>query len=318
MKTQAIVNPKAGGGTTNARWPLIHQVLQDEGFQHEVVFTEHAGQASDLARQAHADGFELVVAVGGDGHIHGVVNGLLADRKRGQPNPGLAIIPTGTAGDLAKTLGLPRDPAAAARQLAQSKYVRDLDVGLVSLSHDGKVSSRYFTNVAGLGLDGAIVSRLDRRGKLGSGTLPYLLGLLAVIGRYRNTDTSLQIDGRPFQRKVNSVFVCNGQYFGGAMRVAPQSLVDDGQLDVVVLGDLWLVEILFHLPKLYRGKHLAHRKVSFHRARTVAIEPAHPMPAQADGEYLGAGSATFEILPGKLRLYGCPPPTSNGGPKSGC
>jgi diacylglycerol kinase (ATP) len=307
MKTQVIVNPASGRGSLIEHWPTIRKVFMEQRFEYQAVFTEYRGHAAELARRAVSEGFELIVAIGGDGLIHEVVNGLMADQSASSRKVYLGIIPCGTGGDLARSLGLPRAPIEAARQLARSTFFRELDVGLGTFMHSGRLTRRFFANVAGLGFDAAVVERTEHRGKFGWGTVPYLIGLLTLMGGYQNKEVSLNIDHQVFQARINSVFVCNGRFFGGGMQVAPAAQLDDGQFDVVVLGDLKPIEILWHLPKLYRGKHVALKKVSVRRARTITIEPVQRMLGQADGELVGEGPATLEILPAALRLYGCRP-----------
>ena len=255
-----------------------------------------------MARQALSDGFEWIVAVGGDGVVNEVVNGLMANGKAVRPQAALGIIPCGTGNDLARMLGLPRDTLATARHLAQSKQSRLIDIGEVVFTHEGKSQLRYFANDADLGFAADVVARLECTGKFCRGTVSYFVALLRTALRHRSQHVTLQVDDRPSEGKIATVLVCNGQSTGGGMWVAPNAALDDGLFDVVVVAGLRPWEILWHAPKIYRGTHLAIRKVSVHRARTVSVASPQRLLVVADGELIGEAPATFSVLPQALRV----------------
>ncbi len=302
MNPKLIVNPMAARGQVGKRWPEIHEVLKQEGWPFEVVFTERRGHAMELARQALDSGFDLIVAVGGDGTLNEVVNGMLENGQAVNSEAALGVISSGTGSDFVRTVGIPRDVLAAARSLVHARTVRPLDVGEVTCTNDGRPLHRYFANVAGMGFDAEVVDQLERGGKRGGGTLPYLTTLITTIARYQNKDVSVHLDDQALQGRVNDVIVCNGKYFGGGMRVAPHATLEDGAFDVIILGDFSTVEILMNTPKIYNGTHLTLAKVSECRSSTVRVETNQPMLIEADGELIGQGPALFQILPGALKL----------------
>ena len=302
MNPKLIVNPMAARGQVGKRWPEIHEVLKHEGWPFEVVFTERRGHAMELARQALDSGFDLIVAVGGDGTLNEVVNGMLENGQAVNSEAALGVISSGTGSDFVRTVGIPRDVLAAARSLVHARTVRPLDVGEVTCTNDGRPLHRYFANVAGMGFDAEVVDQLERGGKRGGGTLPYLTTLITTIARYQNKDVSVHLDDQALQGRVNDVIVCNGKYFGGGMRIAPHATLEDGAFDVIILGDFSTVEILMNTPKIYNGTHLTLAKVSECRSSTVRVETNQPMLIEADGELIGQGPALFQILPGALKL----------------
>ena len=303
MKTQLIVNPTSAGGKLRARWDEIRQTLEAENFPFEAAFTECRGHASELARAALARGCDLVVAVGGDGTLNEVLNGMIQDGTAIKPDASLGVISTGTGSDFARTLGLPRDMVAEARRLAKARTKRSIDVGEVIYPVNGESASRYFINVAGMGFDGEVIQRIEKNGKRGAGTLPYLTTLILTISAYHNKDLTLKVDGQPVRGRMNAVVVSNGKYFGGGMMVAPHALLDDGQFDVITIGDMNTFEVLMNTPKIYKGTHLSHPKVSEYHGRTVQVEPEQQMLIQVDGELVGPGPATFRIHPGMMNLW---------------
>ncbi len=285
------------------RWPRIEERLRALNFPFEAVFTERRGHATLLARAALDAGFDLIVAVGGDGTVNEVLNGLVVDGKAIQPAAALGIITSGTGGDFARTAGLPRDMLAAAEHLARATGTRPFDVGEIVHGLYGQEQHRYFANVAGMGFDAEVIERLESGGKRGSGTIPYLMALVRTVTSFRNKDVKMEIDGRVVQSRFNSVIVCNGQYFGGGMQVGPHAALDDGLFDIVTLGDFSVLEILIHTPKIYNGSHLSVAKVGECRAQSVAVESRQRMLIEADGELIGSGPARFRILPAALNLW---------------
>ncbi|HEX7594427.1 MAG TPA: diacylglycerol kinase family protein [Anaerolineae bacterium] len=302
MKPKLIVNPIAAHGTMAKRWAQVQEILRAENFEYDSALTERRGHASELARAALDAGYELIVAVGGDGTLNEVVNGMIRDGKAINPHATLGVITSGTGADFVRTAGLPRDPLASARHLAHATQARVIDIGEIVYRADGKETHRYFANVVGMGFDGEVIERTERGGKRAGGTIPYLTTLVAMIFSYQNKDVTLKVDDKTMQGRMNSVIACNGQYFGGGMRVGPNATLDDGKLDVIVLGDFSVAEVLMNTPKIYNGTHLSHPKVSEYRGTTVTVESKQRMLIEADGELIGEGPATFRVIPAALRL----------------
>ncbi len=302
MKTFFIVNPRSGRGKPGRLWPQISEVFRAQDRTFEVAFTERRGHGKALARQALQDGFELIVAVGGDGVVNEVVNGMMADGKAVNPQATLGIVPCGSGNDLARMLGLPRETLAAARHLAQSSQSRLIDIGEVVFTSGGRKELRFFANDANLGFAADVVARLERTGKFSRGTVPYFVALLLTALRHRSQFVRLCVEDRPYEGMMTTVLVCNGQSTGGGMWIAPEASLDDGLLDVIVVGGLRPWEIFWHAPKIYRGTHIAMRQVSVHRARTVTVTSPQRLSVVADGELIGESPATFRVLPLALRV----------------
>ena len=295
-----VVNTSAGAGRAGARWPALARELERVGLAFEPAFTEGPGDAMRLAETAGRAG-RTVVAVGGDGTINEVVNGLMAGQAPGAPPPTLGVIPSGTAQDFARSAGIPLAPRAAIALLARAAP-RPTDVGRIRFQ-SGAV--RYFANYAGAGFDAVVTARAKDWGHMLRGALAYVVGFFAVLRGYENKHFELRPDGGPSlepARRINMVIVANGGNYAGLLRIAPAASLDDGLLDVVIIGDVGRFELLASLPLALFGRHLAHRKVATLRVRSVGVSAGEPLPVQSDGEIAGELPAEFDVIPGALRL----------------
>lgn len=296
---KVIVNPTAGAGKTARLWPHIMSLFQGQGLRFEHDITEAPGHAIELARAAAADGYNMVISVGGDGTINEIVNGLYAAGNI--QDAMLGIVSTGTGGDYIRTIGIPRRYEEACRCFLEPKNLT-VDLGVVEYASNGQRAERLFVNFAGMGFDAEIVRRTTQQFKA-LGSLPsYLAGLLVTLLAYRNKDISLTVDGETENRRVCTVVMNNGRYGGGGMLTAPDASINDGYFDVMIIGDLSKPDLLRSLPRIYKGTHLTHPKVTMKKAKEIEIRSAQPMQLQADGELLGQVPARFRILPSVLKV----------------
>jgi len=295
-----IVNPVAANGAVGKHWPRIRDFLQAEGASFDAVLTEEPGHAIRLARQALDEGHRTIVAVGGDGTVNEVLNGLVVEGTV-DPEVALGIIPWGTGADFVRTAGIPRHFMGAGRQLLRGE-TRTVDLGRITCLHQGQEVERYFINAAGLGFDGEVAELANRFPKVLGGTITYLMCLFIGLVTYRNKNVEFSFDGQHVKGRINSIIVCNGRYLGGGMFMAPDASFDDGIFDVVILGNLNKLEVVVNLPRLYKGTHLTHPKVSLCHAKEVHVEAHERIFLQADGELVGEAPATFRIVPQAVRV----------------
>jgi len=299
LSTKFIVNPVAGAGKTARKWPHIMSLLKDIGLRFEHDLSEAPGHAIELAKAAAKQGYERVVSVGGDGTVNEVVNGLYQAGSIGDAV--LGIISTGTGSDYIRTLGIPRPYEAACQCLMGSKKLT-VDLGVVEYIEEGQLVKRLFVNFAGFGFDAEIVRRTTQGFKALGATAAYLTGLFTTLICYQNKRVSLTVDDEAVDSKVCTVIMSNGRYGGGGMLTAPEAELTDGLLDVIIIGDLSKPDLLRSLPRIYRGTHLTHPKVTLKRAGVVEVKSAQPLPLQADGELLGEIAARFYVLPAALKV----------------
>jgi len=298
-----IVNPAAANGGVGKRWPQIHDFLRSQGADFDAELTKAPGHAIELARQAMEKGYKIIVAVGGDGTVNEVINGLVVEGTTGA-DVALGMIPYGVGTDLARTLGIPRDYKEACKLLLRGER-RTVDLGQITCIHEGREITRYFINAAGLGFDAEVAELTNRLSKLKAlgGTIPYVISVLITLVTYRNKRMDITFDGRNLKARVNLAMVCNGQYLAGGMHMAPHASLDDGSFDLIIVGDFGKLELVATFPRVYKGTHLTHPKVDEYRdVKKVRIESQERALIQAEGEIVGEAPATFRIIPHALQV----------------
>jgi len=295
IKTVFLVNPAAENGAAGRRWPELAHEAASLGLQGDTRFSERPGHLTELAREAAADA-DLLVAVGGDGTVNEVVNGIAGLDVE------LALIPRGTGGDFVRTFGIPRKLDRAV-EVALRGRTRAIDLGRGRYrSWAGEDEDSYFANIASAGMSGAIAKRTNETSKALGGKVSYAWATVAVFSRWRSDEVRVRVDGTERAGRMHDVIVANGRYLGGGMKMVPEAEPDDGLLDVLLIGDLTKRDLLLTMPKTYRGKHLPHPKATLLRGTTVEIDAPEPLPVELDGEQPGTTPVCFEIVPRALRL----------------
>jgi YegS/Rv2252/BmrU family lipid kinase len=241
-----------------------------------------------------------VVAVGGDGTVHEAVNGLM--RIEPERRPELATIPRGTGKDFARSHRIPAD-LDKALQVVREGVLRDADVGRAAYAAwDGTRGESYFANFAGAGISGAVAARANTSSKALGGRASFFWATTSVFMGWSNSGYEVEIDGDPRSGQMLEVIAAIGEYLAGGMRLTPGADPGDGLLDVILIGDVTKLDFVRTLPKIYRGTHLPHPRAEVVRARRLRVETDSPLPIALDGEQPGTTPATFEIVPGALRL----------------
>lgn len=297
-RTLVIVNPMAKHGETEKLVPVVEQLLMS--VPHDTVTTAHTGHAAEIA--AGATGYSTVLAVGGDGTVHEVLNGLM--HHPAASRPALGLIPTGSGNDTRRTLGISEDIADAVLQF-QSGERRPFDVGVCNGIH--------FNNSFAAGLDARVTAKAVeyKTTKKRSGLWLYLTALMHVLfHELRGEQVRMTLDGEaPYDTEMLIVAVTNGPTYGGGFFITPDSKPDDGVFDMCVIDPLSLPECLWRLPFVIMGKHTRMKPVHMSRHTSVVIEADHPVPAQVDGEVLLEKRYEISMLPGAIT---CIVPRRNG------
>lgn len=296
-----IANPTAGRG----RDPVLRRLrraLDDRGLEHDVVATDERGHAVELARAAVEEhGLRYVVAVGGDGTVHEVVNGLVdPDRGPIRDDLVLGVVPAGSGTDFVRTFGLRVPPERIAAHL-DGDGLYPIDVGRARLTGlDGEPRSLVFANIADVGYAATVVDRAERLPRF-LGRLRYLIGTFAAIRTFELQPGRIVLDATEQRGRYSNVVVANGQFFGGAMKVAPRAIPDDGRFNV----QLWrgsARDVFLMTNRIRRGDHLGHDEVQEYQSGRVEVHTDEPVLVEADGEVVGRTPATFDLLPTAVAL----------------
>ena len=281
MPWTAIVNPAAGRGRTRKLLPELTQAARETGV--ELHVSPEPGAPTKLALAAAEAGHDLV-ACGGDGLVT-EITGVAADTGRR-----LAVVPTGAGNDFARVLGYDaKRPLDAFRALANGKD-RVVDLG--------RVNGRWYTCVTASGFD-AEANRWANTVQRLSGTTLYIAAVLRTLAVYKPHPFRLSVDGEEHEFRAYLVAVGNGPAYAGGMRVAPDARLDDGLLDVTVVGAMSKAEFLVNFPRVFKGRHVTHPKVQTYRAARVelsSLDPSLPMEVYADGERVGPLPGTMEAV----------------------
>jgi YegS/Rv2252/BmrU family lipid kinase len=309
MKTAVIVNPRSAGGRTGRRWTAVAETLAARLGPVETRFTERPGHGIVLTRALLEEGFDRIIAAGGDGTINEVANGFLDGDRPVRPQAALGVLPLGTGGDFRRTLGAPEEPHEAVEALARSEP-RLLDVGkAVFRGWDGRRHVRYFVNLVSFGMGGEVASRAQNVFSHLGGKAAFLWATLAAFFRYRSKQVRLRLDGAeaalPFE--IYNVAVGNGRFHGGGMQVCPTADPYDGLLEVTVIEYLRRRDAIRDLPVLYSDNVYQHPKVRHLRGRRLIAESLEEVRIEVDGEPLGALPLEISVLPGCVAVLQVPP-----------
>jgi diacylglycerol kinase (ATP) len=314
MRYKVILNPLAGRGFGARVLPKIRRLLSEQGLGYDLVTTTYAGEAVELARQAVLDGYDTVIAAGGDGTYHEVINGMAAASKEQTATDDvigtLSVLPVGSGSDFAFSVGVPSDLEGACARLAGGK-TKVVDLGRVTVDGDAHHPgiSRYFDNTVGIGFDG-VATLEGTKFKYLRGMALYLpVVLKTVFVSFKpvravieyEVPPSLQTDTDPLgdssdrahpqnvrrlEKTVLMATVCNGQREGGGFFIAPHARNDDGIFDLCLADNIPRLQILGLIPHFMKGTHVDKSCVTMLRSRHVVITSPDPLIAHADGELL--------------------------------
>jgi len=301
QRTFVVVNPSSAGGATRRRWPRIAARLRTVVGRFDVAFTRQPLDATRLTREALQSRFRRIVAVGGDGTLNEVVCGYFEADRPIAADAAVGILPCGTGKDFARTLGA-TDLDARLASLARAS--RLVDVGWARFTaHDGAPTERLFVNEISFGCSGRVTKAISPIIKRASGALAFTLATLRTLLTYRDQPVSISLDAeRARDHTITNGAFCNGQFFGGGMRVAPAARIDDGELDVTLWSGYRLLDFVTKRQALLSGAHVAEPGTLTFRARRATVTSTAPVLVELDGESVGRLPLEVRVLPNALRL----------------
>jgi YegS/Rv2252/BmrU family lipid kinase len=297
-RSVAIVNPAAGGQIARALGRL------DGLTSGSLVVrrTERPDHATELTRELLGQGFDCIIATGGDGTVNEIVNGFFDGDRPVRPEAVLAVLPLGTGGDFRRSLGIATlDDALAA---IRSGHSRTIDLGRIRYrDRTGAPRSRYFANVVSFGMGGEVAVRAKNPLQAVGGKMAFLYATAEVFLRYRAKTVDLIFDGQPAgSHTILNIAIGNGCFHGGGMHVCPRAQLDDGVFEVTVIEALSMWELARDIHVLYSDNLYVHRKAHHHRARHIEARSSQTVSIEVDGEPLGCLPIEVEMAPGALQV----------------
>ena len=284
-----IVNPNAGNKNFKKSWNKIKYLLKLKNIQYSFAFTQYTKHETILIKEVIKKGYRNIISVGGDGTLHHVVNGIMAQRYIKTSEIKLGIIPLGTGNDWIKTYNIPNSIEKSI-DIIKKNSTRFQDIGCITLQNGKK---EYFNNLGGIGYDGYVVKNLNYLKKIGS--LAFLLSGLYSLFSYKKTKYSISIKNKTIQEKCLMIIFGICKYSGGGLRITENPNPTDGLLDITIVKDISFFDVLINLPKLYNGTIVHHKKVDNYKVKDVKIINNYNSIIEADGEIIGNDSLNVSI-----------------------
>ncbi|MFK2819076.1 diacylglycerol kinase family protein [Flavobacteriaceae sp. LMIT009] len=296
-----IINPTSGNGKAKKLWPKIKSLLELNDFSFEFAFTESAEHNVKLVYNSVNQGFKNFICVGGDGTIHNTVNGIITQNRFESKELSLGVIPVGTGNDWIKTHNIPRDVEQAILTIKNGETALQ-DVGKIeflSVQRDPV----FFNNLAGVGFDGYVVSKVGKYKHLGSAS--YLIGALMGLFSFKNFKVEIEANNEIIKTSSLMVLVGLCQYSGGGMQLTDYSNYNNSFFDITIAKQFSKLDVLLNTHKLYNGMIKSYRKVENLSSDQVIIRiPQGLKPfIQADGELIGMGDIKVSLIPSALSFY---------------
>lgn len=298
----AVVNPKAGGGRVAQEWPLLSATLREKKVSFDEVFTTHRYHAVELVIYALKMGYRKIIAVGGDGTLHEVVNGLFHQTAVPVSDITLAVLPAGSGNDWARMYGVPGNYAKAADLILEGKTLMQ-DVAKVVYTESGVENYRYMVNVAGIGLDANICYYCNKAKSDSGHRGSYVKAAVNALAGRRSNETEVKADGRTvFKGKMFSIGFGIGRYSGGGMIQVPDAVPDDGLINIMIAGKLPKLKFLFLFGELFKGTIYKVKQVRHLMAGRFEVLTRVPDRVEIDGEVVGTTPMSMEVIPNALRV----------------
>ncbi|NNC50133.1 MAG: diacylglycerol kinase family lipid kinase [Flaviramulus sp.] len=296
-----IINPTSGNGSSKKNWPKIKERLELDNFNFQHVFTSHSKHSIQLVQQAIKQNIRNIICVGGDGTLHNIVNGIMAQNIVPATQINVGVIPIGTGNDWIKTFGISQNYRLAIKTIKNGALIKQ-DIGKIEFENN-KLPAIYFNNLAGVGFDGYVVSKIEKHKQFGA--LAYLYGAVLSLLSFKNFESKVFVNNKIISGKTLMILVGICKYSGGGMQLTKNPHPCDGLFDITIAKNLNKFEIIKNLLNLFNGKITNHKNVTTLKSKEVFIEINQEiLPLiQADGELIGSGSFKVSLVPSALSFY---------------
>ena len=284
-----ILNPVAGGGKAKALISLIEEKMDKQMKDYEIILTKEPEEAIGLAEEK-AEDFEVIVAVGGDGTVNEVSRGLI-NRGKGV----LGIIPGGTGNDMAKSLGIPKDPSEALELICN---------GNTKLIDIGRANKFNFLNIGSIGFDADVVINNINLKRIIKNGFSYVISVIYTLIHYKSKKVEIIIDDKTIRENILLLAVGNGKYYGGGLPILPNAIVDDGYFDICLVSNINKFKFLLLFPSIFKGNHLKYNNyVKVYRGKDVKVISKDELNLNIDGEIIpNVNEVIFSMEAEKLKV----------------
>jgi len=285
----------------------ISSVFSPDHFHIQLQRTAYKGHAHSLAKDAVEQGLNHIISVGGDGTLNEVLNGVIAASKMSAlqtlDNLRIGILPYGAGNDFARGMGL-------SKSISDLKYAIEMDQWMVSdigkmefVDDCGIALSRYFINIADIGIGGIIAQKLSRTTKWAGATLTYQMAILTTLFTYNHQKVKIRSDSFNYDGNIMGVIMANGQYFGSGLGIAPDAKINDGLLNLILIGPISILDYLLQIPKLKKSILIEHPQLSYKTIKEVQINHCEcPLPIDMDGEFVGFTPINLAVIPAQIKV----------------
>ena len=294
-----IANPTSGNRNFSKLWKEIQQLLKNKNLDYSFAFTQFSKHEITLVQNAIKIGFRNIISVGGDGTLHHVVNGIMTQRYVKTSDITISVIPLGTGNDWVKTYNIPKSIKEAIEIICKKNIITQ-DIGVLKTVN----TVTYFNNVAGIGYDGYVVSKLESLKKFGS--ISYLIAGFYGMLFYKKSNFKIKINNKVIKTScLMTVFgIC--KYSGGGMQFTEKINTSSGLLNVTIVKNFTLLDLIINLPKLYSGEIVNHKKVATYKTKEIEVSLKKTKPfIQADGELIGVGNVSVTIIEKAIQFVIC-------------
>ncbi len=298
-----IANPEAGSGKVAKDWTIIAELLKEKGISFDYLFTDHKYHSIELMNSSIKKGYKNFIAVGGDGTIHEVINGIFFQQDVPHDEMTLAVIPAGSGNDWIKTFNISEGYRDAISAIALGRSIKQ-DVSKIHLVDSMVEHTRYMANALGVGYDAMTCLYSNKAKESGrNGKSVYIRAAIKAFFTHRSKHYSIKVDGKPFfDGKVFSISLGNGRFTGGGMQQTPDAIVDDGFINLLIIPKIPKIKIIFHFPKLFSGKIYNVKELLYVKGRKFEVFSTPNDRVEIDGEVFGYTPMRLEIIPKAINV----------------